>query len=163
MSKRIQFWRKAVASSLAYTLAFGQVAPAAYGASTDISDIPLSVKYQVAPNIMMTLDDSGSMQWEFTPDEEMRFSMFMYPRPNNPYGGSTYTSQVPNFNDNNVHNFFGRSSRNNKSYYNPDIGYRQKAGFLAACCDSRRCFLATLSLHERVTHIEHALIQMGIP
>ena len=48
-------------------------------------------------------------------------------------------------------------------WFHPDIGYRQKAGFLAACCDSRRCFLATLSLHERVTHIEHALIQMGIP
>lgn len=124
MSKRTAFWRKVMASTLAYTLAFGQVAPAAYGASVDISAIPLAVKYQVPPNIMMTLDDSGSMQWEFLPDEQMRFSIFMYPRPNNPYGGSTYDNQVPNFNDNNIHNFFGRSSHNNKSYYNPDVTYR---------------------------------------
>lgn len=124
MSKRTQFWRKVVASTVAYTLALGQIAPTAYAAATDISEVPLAVKNQVAPNIMMTLDDSGSMQWEFLPDEEMRWSMFMYPRPNNPYGGSTYNNQVPNFNDNNVHNFYGRSSNNNKSYYNPDTTYR---------------------------------------
>lgn len=124
MSKQIRFWRKVTALTVAYTLAFGQIAPAAYAASTDISDIPLSVKFQVAPNIVMTLDDSGSMQWEFLPDDQMRASIFMFPRPNNPYGGGTYANQVPNFDDNNVHNFFGRSSHNNKSFYNPNVNYR---------------------------------------
>jgi type IV pilus assembly protein PilY1 len=124
MSKRTQFWRKAVASTVAWTLGFGQIAPTAYAASTDISDIPLAVKNQVAANIMMTLDDSGSMQWEFLPEDEMRFSAWLYPRPSNPYGGSTYDNYVPNYNDNNVHNFYGRSSYNNKMYYNPDVTYR---------------------------------------
>ena len=69
MKKHKHLWRKAVASAVACTLTFAQIAPA-YGASTDISDIPLAVKNQVAPNIMMTLDDSGSMQWEFLPEDE---------------------------------------------------------------------------------------------
>ena len=121
MSTRTQFWRKGVASIVAWTLAFGQIAPTAYAASTDISDIPLAVKNQVAPNIMMTLDDSGSMQWEFLPEDEMRFSSWLYPRPPNPYGGSTYGNIVPNFENDNLHNFYGRSSYNNKMYYNPDV------------------------------------------
>ena len=124
MSKRTRWWRKGVACTVTFTLLFGQIAPSAYAASTDISDIPLGVKNQVAPNIMMTLDDSGSMQWEFLPEDEMRFSAWMYPRPADPYGGATYPNYVPNFNDNNVHNFFGRSSHNNKLYYNPDVTYR---------------------------------------
>lgn len=33
----------------------------------------------------------------------------------------------------------------------------QKAGFLAACCDSRRCFLATLSLTDRIASIKRQL------
>src|SRR5512145_3066064 len=121
MSKRTQLWHKSIASTVAWTLVFGQVAPAAYAANTDISDVPLAVKNQVAPNIMMTLDDSGSMQWEFLPEDEMRYSTWLYPRPDQPYGGSTYENLVPNFNDNNVHNFYGRSSHNNKMYYNPDV------------------------------------------
>lgn len=32
-----------------------------------------------------------------------------------------------------------------------------KAGFLAACCDTRRCFLATYSLVDRLSVIESAL------
>lgn len=33
----------------------------------------------------------------------------------------------------------------------------QKAGFLAACCDSRRCYLTTLSLTERISSIKRQL------
>src|SRR5215218_3351241 len=121
MKQRKHFWRKAVASIVAYALAFGQIAPAAYAASTDISDIPLAVKNQVAPNIMMTLDDSGSMQWEFLPEDDMRYTSWVYPRPSSPYGGSSYQNLVPNFDADNVHNFYGRSSYNNKMYYNPDV------------------------------------------
>jgi type IV pilus assembly protein PilY1 len=124
MNDKKSLWRKAVASIVAYTLAFAQIAPAAHAASTDISDIPLAVKNQVAPNIMMTLDDSGSMQWEFLPEDDMRSTSWVYPRPASPYGGGTYQNQVPNFNDTNVHNFYGRSSYNNKMYYNPDVTYR---------------------------------------
>lgn len=124
MNTRQRFWRKAVASAVIYSLIFGQTVQAAQAASTDISDVPMAVKNQVAPNIMFTLDDSGSMQWEFLPEEDMHFSLFLHPRPASPYGGDTYSNQLPNFNDNNVHNFFGRSTANNKLYYNPDLTYK---------------------------------------
>ncbi len=92
----------------------------------NISQSPLFVATNVEPNVMFTLDDSGSMQWEHMPDGGgMGFSTFMFPRMvNNLYGGDDYTSQVPNFDDDNVHNFFGRSSANNGVFYNPDITYR---------------------------------------
>lgn len=47
-------------------------------------------------------------------------------------------------------------------WYHPDLTVDMKAGFLAACCDSRRCFLAQLGLHERVHTIRVALIEEGI-
>ena len=124
MNTRQRYWRKTVASVLMVSLIFAQVAQSAQAASTDISDVPMALKNQIPPNIMLTLDDSGSMQWEFMPEEDMHFSIFMQPRPASPYGSSTYANQVPNFNDTNVHNFFGRSSANNKLYYNPDVTYK---------------------------------------
>ena len=47
-------------------------------------------------------------------------------------------------------------------WLNPNLNVDQKAGFLSACCDSRRCHLATLSLHERIHSIRVALIQEGM-
>jgi hypothetical protein len=44
----------------------------------------------------------------------------------------------------------------------PRLSAHRKAGFLAACCDSRRCYLATLDLPERVEHIYVALVQEGL-
>ncbi|MBV1952419.1 MAG: pilus assembly protein PilY [Cycloclasticus sp.] len=88
-----------------------------------ISSVPLFLGGAVEPNIMFTLDDSGSMQWEVMPDENLHFSVFMFPRPDGLYGSVDYTNQVPNFDDDNVHNFFTRSSSNNTVFYNPDITY----------------------------------------
>jgi type IV pilus assembly protein PilY1 len=34
-----------------------------------LSDIPLFLTAPVEPNIVMTLDDSGSMAWAFVPDD----------------------------------------------------------------------------------------------
>lgn len=116
------FARKAVALATIASMTLGQVA---HAVSTDIADVPMAVKNQVAPNIFFTLDDSGSMHWEFLPEEEMRFSLFTLPRGTNIYlSGSDYSNQTPNYNDGNLHNFFTRSSRNNKLYYNPDITYK---------------------------------------
>lgn len=99
-------------------------APIVHSSNLDISPIPLFLGGAVAPNIMFTLDDSGSMQWEVMPDENLNFSIYLFPRPNGLYGGSgDYTNQVPNFNADNVHNFFTRSSANNTIFYNPDITY----------------------------------------
>ncbi|WP_249621074.1 PilC/PilY family type IV pilus protein [Desulfuromonas sp. CSMB_57] len=90
-----------------------------------ISQAPLFISgADIDPNIMFIIDDSGSMQWEFMPDETMHFSIYVFPVVNNVYGGSVYTNQVPNFDDNNLHNFFSRSSENNKVFYNPDITYK---------------------------------------
>ena len=100
--------------------------PNARAADLNIADSPLFVATNVEPNVMFTLDDSGSMQWEYMPDGGgMDFSTFMFPRlVNNLYGGNDYGNQVPNFDDDNVHNYYGRSSANNGVFYNPDITYR---------------------------------------
>ncbi|MDF1589444.1 MAG: PilC/PilY family type IV pilus protein [Gammaproteobacteria bacterium] len=89
----------------------------------DLSSVPLFLGSAVEPNVMFTLDDSGSMQWEIMPDENMHATIHVFPRPSGLYGGIDYPNQVPNFDDNNVHNFFGRSSTNNAVFYNPDITY----------------------------------------
>ena len=54
-----------------------------------------------------------------------RFTSFMFPRPNSPYGGDTYAeSRSLSFrNDDSLHNYFGRSANNNGVFYNPDITY----------------------------------------
>ena len=88
----------------------------------DLSPVPLYLGGSVEPNIMFTLDDSGSMHWEFMPQEELRWTIFTFPRPNGVYGAADYNNQLPNFDDDNIHNFFSRSS-NNTLFYNPDNTY----------------------------------------
>jgi len=91
----------------------------------DISQTPLFAAVSIDPNIMFTLDDSGSMQWEYMPGgPDFRFTIFMFPRPNALYGGANYANQVPSFRDDSLHNFYGRSAANNGVFYNPDITYR---------------------------------------
>lgn len=89
----------------------------------NLSNVPLYLGGSIEPNIMFTLDDSGSMQWEVMPDENLYFGSYVFPRPNNLYGGVTYSNQIANFDDDNVHNFFTRSSANNAVFYNPDVTY----------------------------------------
>lgn len=48
-------------------------------------------------------------------------------------------------------------------WFNTDLTAEERAGFLAACCDSRRCYLATLSLKDRVQVIREALPQEMVP
>ncbi len=93
-------------------------------ASLSISDVPLFLGGNVAPNIMFTADDSGSMQWEFMPNDDMHFTIYVFPHPtSSTYGVGNYSNQVPDFGDNNLHNFFSRSAANNAVFYNPDITY----------------------------------------
>jgi type IV pilus assembly protein PilY1 len=93
-------------------------------AAVDIAESPIVVGSSVAPNIMFLLDDSGSMQWEVMPDENLHYSYYLFPPPNKLYGGNNYTSRVPTFDDDNIHNFFGRSPDNNAVFYNPQADYR---------------------------------------
>ncbi len=91
----------------------------------DIAETPLFAAIAIDPNIMFTLDDSGSMQWEFMPDgAQFTFTLYMFPRPNGLYGGVDYANQVPSFRDDSLHNYFGRSAANNGVFYNPDLTYR---------------------------------------
>jgi len=108
----------------ALALSAGLSMPARAG-NLDIADSPLFAAVAIEPNLMFTLDDSGSMQWEHMPDGGgMGFSTYMFPRPSSLYGGADYTNQVPRFDDdNNLHNFYGRSAANNAVFYNPDITY----------------------------------------
>lgn len=84
---------------------------------------PLFLNSPAAPNIMFTLDDSGSMQWEILP-ESITYFAYLYPAPANMYGGVNYANQVPNFNTTNAYNTFLRSQHNNKIYYNPSVTYK---------------------------------------
>lgn len=85
--------------------------------------VPLQAINSAEPNIMMILDDSGSMQWEAMPDN-MVYSYYIYPRPNNLYGGTTYANEAVDTNLNNRYARVMRSSAHNKIYYDPTITYR---------------------------------------
>ena len=50
-------------------LAFLLIGGPAFAGTTDISNVPLSAGSQSAmPNLLFTLDDSGSMAWDYLPD-----------------------------------------------------------------------------------------------
>ena len=86
---------------------------------------PLFLNSPVEPNIVFTLDDSGSMQWEILP-ENITFFAYLYPAPANAYGGTNYTNLVPRFDVAGLLNLNIRlrSPNENKIYYNPSITYK---------------------------------------
>lgn len=97
----------------------------AFAAPLNLSSTPLFLGGGADPNVVFTLDDSGSMQFEVMPEENFISEIqFLFPRPNAPYGGATYPNYVPNFNDKNLHNFLARSAHNNAIFYNPNIDYK---------------------------------------
>ena len=57
-----------VARLIVWTLITGQVMMPAYAATTALADVPIAAKVTAKPNIVYTLDDSGSMQNNFLPD-----------------------------------------------------------------------------------------------
>lgn len=82
-----------------------------------VKDRPL-----VEPNLMFTLDDSGSMSYNFVPDNEMGGQVFAYhPREPKRY---VYTVQgVLPTDDKTVVGARRRSPQINKIYYNPEVRY----------------------------------------
>lgn len=113
-------WPLAMLIALALTLATGQSAWA------QISQVPLIIQNQIAPNFTFVLDDSGSMQFAFVPSDPARDTIthYLYPPPSALYGVSNYTDYIPTFDDTNVHNLVSRSSENNAIYYDPSVEYR---------------------------------------
>ncbi|BAZ93314.1 pilus biosynthesis protein [Thiohalobacter sp. COW1] len=99
----------------------GLSAPA-WGA-LDLSDAPLFLTTNADPNIMFTLDDSGSMQWELMPDD-LIYSYYLYPRASGIYGSSDYSNWVVSFDDSYGYTAVARSHDVNAIYYNPEITYK---------------------------------------
>lgn len=91
--------------------------------SLNISQTPLYIGGSADANIMFTLDDSGSMQFEIMPQPSPRKVNYLFPLPDNVYGGSMYSKPAPDFEDDNAYNFYFRSSANNAVFYNPDVTY----------------------------------------
>ena len=60
-------------------------------ATLALSDVPLYLTTAVDPNVMFTLDDSGSMQFEILPEDWIFHEVYyVFPRANNVYGGGDY-------------------------------------------------------------------------
>ncbi|UFQ98498.1 pilus assembly protein [Pseudomonas wenzhouensis] len=92
---------RTIGSALLFTFIFSGF-NTAVGATLDISQKPLILSESVAPNLIFTLDDSGSMRWAFGPDDAGREDS---PR--------------------NLRNTRrGMSSTTNPMYYNPNVTYR---------------------------------------
>ena len=94
-----------------------------------ISQIPLFLTSRVDPNLIFILDDSGSMQFEVTPDDYVFWDNhhgvpFVYPRADKVYGSSDYNNNAATVDNNSAYNALVRSSQYNKNYYNPAVTYR---------------------------------------
>jgi len=85
---------------------------------------PLFLKSAVDPNVIFTLDDSGSMQFEIMPEGLITKDVrFVYPVRAGTYGSNTYDNYVVGFDSNNGYTAKLRSSHVNKIYYNPQVRY----------------------------------------
>lgn len=106
------------------------------GAVVDLPAAPLQSAAAIPSNILFLLDDSGSMQFEMMPDAltifptynfgwtwGFRYGVYLFPPPDQIYGGDIYPPVIPTFEDTNYHNFFKRSARNNTLFYDPTITY----------------------------------------
>lgn len=92
---------KTIGSMLVFGIYFSGI-NSAVAATLDISQKPLMLSETVAPNLVFTLDDSGSMRWAFAPDDA---------------GRETSGSNIRNTR-------LGMSSSTNPMYYNPNVEYR---------------------------------------
>ena len=67
--------------------------------ASPLSNNPLFLGGNISPNVMFTLDDSGSMHWEMMPEASV-YSYFLFPRAASVYNsGSDYGNYVPTFED----------------------------------------------------------------
>lgn len=93
-------------------------------AALSLSDVPLFLTTAVDPNIIFTLDDSGSMQFEIMPEGNIiKDVRFVYPVRAGTYGGNTYSNYVVGFDADNKYTARLRSSHVNKIYYDPAVRY----------------------------------------
>ena len=77
----------------------------------------------VEPNLMFTLDDSGSMSYNFVPDNELKGQVFAY-HPREPQWYVYPVQGVLPTDDKTVIGARRRSPQVNKIYYNPEVRYQ---------------------------------------
>lgn len=93
-------------------------------AQQPLSNVPLFLGGNISPNVMFTLDDSGSMHFEIMPEQLILQSVYyVFPRAANVYGPSDYNNYVVDFDYTNRYSTSLRSSYVNKIYYNPAVRY----------------------------------------
>lgn len=98
--------------------------PGAIFATPPLSNSPLFLGGNISPNVMFTLDDSGSMHFEIMPEELIRKeARFMFPIADGVYGGADYDNNVVDFDTTSKYAASLRSSHVNKIYYNPTVRY----------------------------------------
>ncbi|MBS0319211.1 MAG: hypothetical protein JSR18_01605 [Proteobacteria bacterium] len=66
--KRASKFTRVLAGILSLLLSLGPAATPVYAAVTDLADQPLGAQVKAKPNIMLTIDDSTSMLYDFLPD-----------------------------------------------------------------------------------------------
>jgi type IV pilus assembly protein PilY1 len=98
--------------------------PGSAKALLPFSNAPFFMDGNISPNVMFTLDDSGSMQDEILPDDSS-YSRFLFPRADHVYStGMDNSNDVPTFADGFSYSARMRSSQTNPIYYNPAVTYR---------------------------------------
>ena len=117
------------AGVLAVYFLYALIRTGSAGAALTLSDEPLFLT-SVDPNIIFTLDDSGSMQFEIMPEDLIPSTnkgdvRFVYPRISTTYNssGSSYDNNVVGFDLNNRYTAKLRSSHVNRIYYDPTVRY----------------------------------------
>lgn len=116
-----QFAQQLVARTVAIALCLGS-SPFSYAA--DIPTVPLQANVSTDPNVMMILDDSGSMHFEMLPDDYTPGGTnYVFPRANGVYGGLDYDNYVATLDTSKAFARLTRSPQVNKIYYNPSITY----------------------------------------
>ncbi len=94
-------------------------------AAPPLSNGPLFLGGNISPNVMFTLDDSGSMHFEIMPENLILQSVYyMFPRATGVYGASDYSNYVVDFDPVNKYTASLRSSYVNKIYYDPTVRYQ---------------------------------------
>ncbi|MDZ4191666.1 MAG: PilC/PilY family type IV pilus protein [Pseudomonas sp.] len=107
------------AKTFASTLS-GIVLLSAANSYANVSQTPLSLTIGVPPNMLLTLDDSGSMRWAFAPDNI----------------STTYTTRR------------AKSSSFNPIYYNPNISYTAPKVFTTAGVEQQLSTSFTAAWHN---------------
>lgn len=101
------------------------VATSAQGALTDIANEPLnpySAQATVLPNLMFTLDDSGSMAWDYLPDD-VASAQGNTSRNCRGWGGSGAGSETRTSCNASLREAPHYASQYNKIYYDPNVTY----------------------------------------